>query len=329
MRSIPAEDLVNPLEGPREPTYVYRVEDGDTLAKIFGLVKGMRPKVGGFVDMDHWRRKRGAIQEEHKQKQGIDWVNAQNGIDGQDETAPLPEGTVELEIGWEHLRGVQRGGTSFLGNWVGPGARSLWFTRPKNAFDLAAKIHDFGIEVNGLYRMDKELPPVYWSRRAKLDVILWFTQEYSTLRATKALTGSFYPYPQLFLKSDGFINPIDAMPPGWLWLPYKHLVRKPAKLSQKMTGEASQPMWPNYWKATPEDLPMAWRELFQDDEQEREAFRLAQLIDSDLGAEAARASDWSNPQRRRPCLAKYGLRPLSRLDLLDMINMVDTLSKGY
>ena len=119
-----------------------------------------------------------------------------------------------------------------------------------------AKIHDFGAEINGLYHQGgeawrrREMPRAYWSRKAKNDVIMW------TLK-TDSLGGlmniPFFPFEELFLAGDGFVNPLVHAPHDWLYLPYSHLMHPPERVT--ITGNVNPR---NHWSARREDEG-SWR----------------------------------------------------------------------
>lgn len=137
---------------------------------------------------------------------------------------------VKLVASWHHLRTRKVGGYSVYGNWVGPGAQDLWFTRPTNVFDLAGKLHDFAYEVNGLSFRDEKRPEMFWSRIAKADYLFFKLLEpfqplpdsLSTSMQSYART-IFHPFPKLFRRDDCFINPLIHLPKDWLCVPHQYL----------------------------------------------------------------------------------------------------------
>lgn len=256
--------------------FQYKTTKDETIQSLFGLGrpeeekvgKDYFPVIGGFKIMKengHW------TNFPEQVKSSIVAGNLQGDV--------VPAGT-EFQFSWNHLKNHDNSGLSLHGNFAGPGGSGNWYTRPVHWYDLAAKLHDFAYEVNGLSFEESNQPLVYWSRRAKADTIFRrMTDGYkdeNVLRRLKTLLvqniGKYYlkDRDDLFLSNDGFINPLVHIPDDWLMIPYEALHQKPPKIhehrkrrSVKRGKRSYTSVKTNYWDPTEEDQPGSWKERLQ------------------------------------------------------------------
>lgn len=217
----------NPNRIRRGPAYAFKVLTTDvdargvvTVRDLVGWDDPKRRIIGGFVVRDG--KKRRDFLDAELRRQGLSLNNR------------LKVGDV-LRLRWDHLRTWKTTGTATYGNFVGPGSGAWWFTRPVDLFDLAAKLHDFAYELNGLrVRLNARRPAAFWSRKAKADMI--FKGLTDPIRDGFGLGGRFQRWVaglifalnnRLYLQGDHFINPLRYTPQDWLLLPYKSLQNVP------------------------------------------------------------------------------------------------------
>ncbi|MEM0967567.1 MAG: hypothetical protein AAGJ81_15570 [Verrucomicrobiota bacterium] len=238
-----------------------RIDDeegwGDLLNPLLRLEARSYRKVGGFV------RKNGERLEETVIQEQFNFL------------PPWPGGESSVTLDWNHLTKSLVGGSSIGGsNFVGPGARTLYFARPVSLFDLIAKIHDFAYEINGLVFNRPSQPEAFWSRLAKADWIFQQMLQAAGLEvpihwlADRFAKYFFYGDPSLFRDGDRFINPIQAIPKSWLMAPPKYIVEEPVvHVRGPRRGQRQGILMrkPDPYVVTLSDKPDLWKELISED----------------------------------------------------------------
>jgi hypothetical protein len=131
-------------------------------------------------------------------------------------------------------------GAAFPGhNFAGPGYYGPFRFRPRNVFDLAAKIHDLCYLLNDIdFSLGREKDSFTQSRKAKSDYLFRAIAEHNAARpltshVLEALASVAFDGKSTseFLKDDGFVNPLVEPsvlallcdPHRYLMIPYDHL----------------------------------------------------------------------------------------------------------